>query len=58
MLMLLLPGATAVMAQSYKPALEYASLMNPRFCEANFLELVFPPPGVRQQAPGSSFNND
>jgi hypothetical protein len=40
MLMLLLPVATAVLAQSYKPALEYASLMNLPFCEASRLQEV------------------
>src|ERR1041384_2711188 len=51
-LVLLTWAATAAAAQSYKPAIEYQSLMNLRFYEANGgflvedLQLVFPPANV------------
>lgn len=47
-------GALAAAAQQYKPAVEYQSLMNLRFYEADagflveHLQLVFPPPGLRK----------
>ena len=47
-------GTVAVLAQGYKPAIEYQSLMNLRFYEANGgflvedLQLVFPPPGLQK----------
>ena len=50
--LLLLLSATAAVAQSYKPATEYQSLMNMRYYEGNGgfliedLQLVFPPANV------------
>jgi hypothetical protein len=52
MVMLLLLGSTAALGQSYKPAIEYQSLLNLRFYENNGgfliedLQLVFPPANV------------
>jgi hypothetical protein len=52
MVWLLLLGATAAQGQSYKPAIEYQSLMNMRYYENNGgfliedLQLVFPPANV------------
>src|ERR1041384_6942073 len=51
-LVLLTVAATAAYTQTYKPAIEYQSLMNLRFYEANGgflvedLQLVFPPANV------------
>src|ERR1041384_7676848 len=51
-LVLLIVATTVASAQSYKPAIEYQSLMNLRFYEANGgflvedLQLVFPPANV------------
>ena len=52
MALLLLTGAVTVFGQSYKPAIEYQSLMNMRYYEANGgflvedLQLVFPPANI------------
>src|SRR6059058_25677 len=52
MVLLLLLGVTAASGQSYKPAIEYQSLMNMPYYEANGgflvedLQLVFPPANI------------
>ncbi|MFN2576625.1 MAG: hypothetical protein ABR607_02935 [Pyrinomonadaceae bacterium] len=52
MVLLLLLGSTAALGQSYKPAIEYQSLLNMRYYENNGgflvedLQLVFPPANV------------
>jgi hypothetical protein len=54
--LLLLVSNAAASAQTYKPAVEYQSLMNLRFYEADAgflvdnLQLVFPPQGLRKAA--------
>lgn len=55
-LALLAAGTHAAAARQYRPAVEYQSLMNLRFYEADagflveHLQLVFPPPGLKKAA--------